>query len=122
MHLDTHLHEVPALVIPCQRLLQPREQTTHFGWTIAFADAHMATWSFMLAARERGLGTCFTTLHLLYEQEAADVLGLPYERVMQTALLPVAYTLGTTFRPGPRRPMAEVLHWDRWTADLTGHH
>ena len=29
-------------------------------------------WSFMLAARERGLGTCWTTVHLAYEEEAPN--------------------------------------------------
>jgi nitroreductase len=113
-HLDEHLHEVPVLVIPCIQLDRPREKMGHMSWTIAFADAHMATWSFMLAARERGLGTCLTTLHLPYEEEAAHVLGMPYNTVVQTALLPVAYTVGTGFRPGPRGPVGEVLRWERW--------
>jgi nitroreductase len=73
-----------------------------------------ATWSFMLAARSRGLGTVLTTLHLNYEQAAAEVLGIPYERVMQIGLIPVAYTLGTTFKPAARKPLDEVLHLERW--------
>ena len=73
-----------------------------------------ATWSFMLAARERGLGTCWTTVHLNYEQEAAEVLGIPYDKVSQAALIPVAYTLGTEFKPAPRIPMESIVHWERW--------
>ena len=73
-----------------------------------------ATWSFMLAARSRGLGTAWTSLHLAYEREAAGVLGIPYERVMQTALIPVAHTIGTDFKPGPRVPRDQHIHWDRW--------
>ncbi len=68
----------------------------------------------MLAARARGLGTSLTVVHLLYEQEAAQVLGIPYERVTQAALIPVAYTLGSDFKPAPREPLESVLHWDRW--------
>ncbi len=68
----------------------------------------------MLAARSRGLGTCWTTFHLFYEQEAAEVLGIPYERVTQVALIPVAYTLGTEFKPAPRVQMESIVHWDRW--------
>ncbi len=41
-----------------------------------------AVWSFMLAACLHGLGTAWTTVHLYYEQEAAEVLGIPYEQVM----------------------------------------
>ena len=73
-----------------------------------------AVWSFMLAARSRGLGTVWTTLHLPHEREAAEILGIPYDEIMQTALIPVAYTLGTDFRPGQREPLTQTVHWDRW--------
>ncbi len=111
-YLTEHLHEVPVHVIPC---IQGRaehwsavEQSAHWG------EIWPATWSFMLAARSRGLGTVLTTLHLDFEQEAADVLGIPYEQIMQVGLIPVAYTLGTRFKPAARKPLESVLHWDRW--------
>ena len=44
----------------------------------------------------------------------AKLLGIPYAEVMQTALIPVAYTLGTDFKPAARKPLDSVLHWDRW--------
>jgi nitroreductase len=68
----------------------------------------------MLAARLRGLGSAWTTVHLYYEQEAAEVLGIPFEKVTQAALIPVAYTLGTDFKPASRISLDSVLHWDRW--------
>jgi hypothetical protein len=68
----------------------------------------------MLAARSRGLGTVLTSYHLFFEQEAADVLGIAYAQIMQTALIPVAYTRGTAFRPAARKPLKAVLHWNRW--------
>jgi len=71
----------------------------------------------MLAARSRGLGTVLTTIHLDFEQEAADVLGIPYEQIMQVGLIPVAYTLGTRFKPAARKPLESVLHWDRWSTE-----
>jgi nitroreductase len=73
-----------------------------------------AAWSFMLAARARGLGTVWTTFHLRHEREAAEILGIPYERVMQAALIPVAYTIGTDFKPAARKPLDTMVHWDRW--------
>ena len=73
-----------------------------------------AAWSFMLAARARGLGTCWTTVHLIYEREAADVLGIPYEQVRQYALIPVAYTIGTDFRPAAR-DLDGVLSFNTWS-------
>ena len=72
-----------------------------------------AAWSYMLACRARGLGTAWTTLHLQYETEIAGLLGLP-DDVRQGALIPTAYYTGDTFRPAARRPLADVLHVDRW--------
>ena len=68
----------------------------------------------MLAARTRGLGTCWTTFHLAHEEEAAELLGIPYAEVMQVALIPVAYTIGTEFRPARRKPLETMVHWDGW--------
>ena len=111
-YLVDHLHEVPVHVIPCVW-----GRTDHMP-TIAQAglwgSIMPAAWSFMLAARSRGLGTSLTSFHLFFEQEAAQVLGIPYEKVTQAALIPVAYTQGTDFKPGPRKPLELVLHWDRW--------
>ena len=46
-------------------------------------------------------------------EEAAEILGLP-EHVVQTALIPVAYTLGTDFRPAKRPPASTITHWNGW--------
>ncbi|MBA2396014.1 MAG: nitroreductase family protein [Ktedonobacteraceae bacterium] len=111
-YLAEHMHEVPVYLIPCitGRLDNlPASQVAG-----AWGSIIPATWSFMLAARARGLGTAWTTLHLPYEKEAAEVLGIPYEKITQAALIPVAYTLGTNFNPAEREPLDNVLHWDKW--------
>jgi nitroreductase len=112
VYLDEHMHEVPVLVVPCiqgrAEGLPSAEQAEFWGSILP------AIWSFMLAARARGLGTSLTTVHLYYEPEAAEMLGIPYEQVTQAALIPMAYTLGTDFKPAPRIPLESVLHWDRW--------
>ena len=72
-----------------------------------------AVWSYMLAARARGLGTAWTTLHLMHEKEAADLLGLP-GHVRQAALVPTAYYTGESFRTAARQSLDEVLHTDGW--------
>ena len=111
-HLARVIDRVPVLLIPCV------EGRPEGGSNSALAELYgsvvQASWSFQLALRARGLGSVFTTYHLDYEREAAQVLGIPFDDVTQVALLPVAYTLGTEFRPAPRRPMAEVVHRDRW--------
>lgn len=111
-YLGNHMHEVPVILIPCilGRLdgLPSHSQASMWGSILP------ATWSFMLAARARGLGTAWTTLHLTFEQEVAEVIGIPYTEVTQAALIPVAYTLGTDFKPAPREPIDSVLHWNNW--------
>jgi len=111
-YLADHFAEVPAMVIPCVagRLDQQGSEGQAAGW----GSIVQAGWSFCLAARSRGLGTCWTTLHLTYEREVAELLGIPYEEVTQSCLLPVAYTKGTDFKPGPRKDASAVIRWDRW--------
>jgi nitroreductase len=111
-YLIEHLHEVPVHVIPC---IQGRtEHLPIIAQAARWGSIMPAAWSFMLAARSRGLGSSLTSFHLFFEQEAAEVLGIPYEEVMQAGLIPVAYTLGTEFKPAARKPLESVLHWDRW--------
>jgi nitroreductase len=73
-----------------------------------------AMWSFMLAARARGLGCAWTTTHLMREEEVARLLGIPYPDVTQCGLFPVAYSVGTDFKKASRLPASQVTHWDRW--------
>ena len=111
-HLARVIDRVPVLLIPC---VDGRpEGGTNSALAELYGSVVQASWSFQLALRARGLGSVFTTYHLDYEQEAADVLGIPFAEVTQVALLPVAYTLGMEFRPAPRRPMNEVVHREGW--------
>jgi nitroreductase len=112
VHLFERLQDVPVHVIPC---IEGRTDGKNvFAQASRWGSIIPATWSFMLAARTRGLGTVWTTFHLAHEEEAAALLGIPYADVMQAALIPVAYTLGTEFKPGKRAPLETFVHWDRW--------
>ena len=112
IHMAEHLHEVPVHVIPC---VEGRfEGKPNFMMASMYASIIPAAWSFMLAARSRGLGTVWTTFHLRHEEEAAEILGIPYAEVTQVALIPVAHTIGTDFKPGRRKPLDTMVHWDRW--------
>src|SRR3954447_19109247 len=110
--LVDHLAEVPVHVIPCVR---GRITGLPEGLTAAttYGSILPAVWSFMLAARARRLGTSWTTGHLFFEAEAAELLGLPAD-CQQTALIPTAYYVGDDFRPPSPRPGAAVTHWDSW--------
>jgi nitroreductase len=112
VHLAEHIHEVPVLVIPC---VQGRFEGKPNALTAsAFGSIIPAAWSFMLAARSRGLGTVWTTFHLMHEEEVARLLGIPYEEITQVSLIPVAYTIGTDFKSGRRKPLETMLHWESW--------
>jgi nitroreductase len=112
VHLAEHIHEVPVFVIPC---VQGRfEGKSNALAASMFGSIIPAAWSFMLAARSRGLGTCWTTFHLVHEEEVARILGIPYDEITQVALIPVAYAIGTEFKPGRRKPLDTMLHWESW--------
>ena len=114
MYLADNFHRAPLLLIPAI--------TGRFDNLPAFAGASIwgsllpAVWSFMLAARERGLGSAWTTIHLMNdgERKAAEILGVPYDQITQAGLFPIAYTIGTDFKVAKRMPLEPVLHWDQW--------
>lgn len=110
IHLVQNMHRVPAMLIPCAagRSEDPRHVIEGAGSVI------QATWSFMLAARARGLGTCWTTIHLMWEEEVAEILGIPYREVRQYAMIPVAHTIGSDFKPAAR-DLDGVLSFDGWS-------
>ncbi|MGO3325123.1 nitroreductase family protein [Gordonia sp. (in: high G+C Gram-positive bacteria)] len=111
-YLAEKMGEVPVLLVPCVEGRADNVPTvrsaSHWGSLLP------AVWSFCLAARSRGLGTSWTTLHLMYEVEAANILGIPYERISQGALVPVAYTKGTEFKPARRSNLEQIVHFDTW--------
>ena len=112
-YLAENLHRVPAMLIPCSRGRADTPGLPLSAVAGMFGSILPTTWSFMLAARERGIGTCWTILHLEYEREVAELLGIPDDH-MQVAMTPLAYTLGTDFRPAPRLPLDDILHVDSW--------
>ncbi|MEE6177904.1 nitroreductase family protein [Mycobacterium sp. 050134] len=114
-YLADHLHEVPVLMVPC---LKGRPDNQTAGVTANFWGSLLpAVWNFMLALRSRGLGSAWTTFHIIWpdsERRAAEILGIPYDEYSQGGLFPIAYTKGTTFRPAKRLPAEQFLHWNTW--------
>ncbi len=114
-YLAKNFEKVPVMMIP---ILPGR-----FEGLPSMASAAMlgsilpGAWSFMLAARERGLGTAWTTIHLMFEEQAAEVLGIDYQSYTQCALITCGYSKGTNFKPAKRPPLETVLHWDRWEGE-----
>ena len=111
IYLAQHLHEVPVHIIPCYEGRVETEPA--FAQASLYGSILPAAWSLMLALRARGIGSAWTTLHLPYEKEAAQLLGIP-DHITQSALLPVAYFTGEDFLPAERIPARNVTHWDGW--------
>jgi nitroreductase len=109
--LTDTLGQVPVHVIPC--LDNRIDNSNTLLAASAWASIIPAGWSFLLALRSRGLGSVWTTMHLAKEREVAELLGIP-ATVTQAALFPVAYTIGTDFRPASRPSAETVTFWDSW--------
>jgi nitroreductase len=111
-YLYDHIHQVPAIVIPAVEGRTDHATVTEQAGT--WGSILPAVWSFMLAARARGLGTVWTTAQAPLEHELAAVLGVPYDKIMLAAFIPLAFTTGTDFRPAKRIGRDQVLHWNKW--------
>ncbi len=110
-YLRQHLAEVPVIVFP---LMAGRpEGASVFYQASMWGSVLQAAWSFFLALRTRGLGSAWTTAHLMREAEFADLLGIP-PQYTQTGLFPVAYTIGTDFKRAWRAPVSDVASWNQF--------
>ena len=114
-YLADNMAKAPVLMIPCLvgrtdtgDAAQPLGQASQFGSIIP------AAWSFMLAARARGIGSAWTTLHIMHEEAIAKLLGIPFEHYMQIACIPLAYTKGTEFKPAYRPDASTIMHVNDW--------
>jgi nitroreductase len=111
-HLAENFHRAPAIVLACSRGRvdgQPAFRAINLA-----ASVQPAMWSFMLAARLHGLGTCWTSVSLWDEPRTAEIVGIPDGEVTICGVTPVAYTIGTAFKPALRPDPEEVIHWEVW--------
>jgi len=86
-YLMQHMERVPVMIIPC---IEGR-----FEHDDVFTQASM------------------TTLHLQYEREVSELLGIP-ANYTQAALLPVAWLTGGDLKTAKRLPVEEVTYWGHW--------
>jgi len=115
--LAQRLGDVPVMVIPL--IIGRTDDGSGTSAAGLFGSIIPAMWSFQLALRSRGLGSCYTTLHLGAEAEAAELLGIP-DHMTQAGLLPVAYTKGTDFKPAKRPPVSEITYLDSYKNPILG--
>lgn len=111
-YLADNMHRAPALVIPC--IAGRTDSAPALAQSAQWGTIMPAAWSLMLAARARGIGSVFTCIHLMHEEEAAEILEIPFRRIMQAGLIPMAYTIGDRFRPAHRESLDDIVHWNSW--------
>lgn len=108
-HLALHLHEAPVWVFAVLRgaadATSPRTGSSIYG----------AVQQLCLAARAYGIGTSLTTLYSGHEEELRELLGLPAD-ALTMALIPMGYPDRGRWAQPRRRPVEEVVHWNRWGA------
>ena len=113
-YLVDNFHRVLRVLIPCinGRLdgLSVPEAAGRWGSILP------AVWSFMLAGRERGLGSAWVPAHLGDggERAVAEIVGIAWDTVSQVGMFPVASTIGTDFKPAKREPVSTFLQWETW--------
>jgi hypothetical protein len=111
MHLSEHLAEVPVLIVPT---FHERAENRGVFWQASrWGSIAPAVWSLMLAPVLHGLGSAWTTLHLLRESERADLLGIPATET-QAGMSPIAYTIGTDFKVADRAEPETRIRWSHW--------
>ena len=109
--LNETLAKVPVHVIPC---LESRfDGTNQLVAASAWASIIPAGWSFLLALRSRGLDRSGRRCIWPRSARFGELLGIP-ATATQAALFPVAYTIGTDFRPTSRPPAETITFWNTW--------
>ena len=108
-YLLDHFDAVPVFVLVCGRVVYPPQAPQA---EMVPAALYPAAQNLIVAARALGLGTTFTTFHVLVESTLREVLEIPDE-----VRLGVMIALGwpaRAFGPVRRKPVDQVMHWDRW--------
>lgn len=114
IHLADHMRDAPAMVLflmPNISMTLADEQGPLDVGT-PFASIYPAVQNFMLAARGLGIGTTLTTVYRIFQDEVRAACAIP-ERYEIIALIPMGRPL-KPFKPGRRRAVENVTHWNRF--------
>lgn len=102
--------EAPLVLAVCSVPTEAWVRSRHDGWSAAETDATIAADHLLLAAADRGLGTCWVAA---FDPVAArEVLGLP-DDVVPVAFTPLGWPAGEA-GPKERRPLSELVRYERW--------
>jgi nitroreductase len=115
MYLAEHMHEAPVLLLACSgKAYQPWVKSGLERASVAtmHGSIYPAVQNMLLACRALGIGATLTTTHYFFEEELKQKVGVP-DNMEIAALLPLGYPRGK-FGKTTRKPVDEVLFWDKW--------
>jgi nitroreductase len=113
LFLRDHYHEVPVLLLAYQAgRLDGEPASRQPGY---WGSILPAVWSFMLALRARGLGSAWTTMTCRREAEVGAIVGVDHTKFTHAGMFPIAYTIGTDFKPASRLDLSTITHWNTWS-------
>jgi nitroreductase len=102
------LGQAPAIVLICGADIYPPGAPDK---PFLYSAMYSAAQNLLVAARALGLGAAFTMLHALAEPAIRLLLAIPDE-----ITIGVTMPVGRPARPIVRKPVADVVHRDRWQA------
>jgi nitroreductase len=116
--INSWLTSAPAVVVACA---DPRESGQHGDLPYWAVDTAIAMEHLVLAATALGLGTCWVAG--FNEEAICRLLGIS-EPIRVVAYTPLGYpadreslmgrTVKTIARSHSRKPLAKIVHWERW--------
>jgi nitroreductase len=107
--MDT-IDSIPVWVIVCSTAPQTNQGPT---WG-RYGSIFPAVQNLLLAARGLGLGSLLSGLLGNDIPRLKEITGIPDE-VEPICYIPLGYPDKQHFGPTTRRPIAEVVHWDKWS-------
>ena len=112
VHLAEHFAEVPIIVAPVMQTAARMANDSRRAGAGLGGSIYGAVQNLMLAARAFEIGSVLTWT-LDDESGFNELLGLPDDSFVM-ALIPLGYLERGRFSQPRRKPLGEVVHWDRW--------
>lgn len=118
-HFAEHFGEAPVIVVVCAELagIHPTDHHLDRLSVVGGGSIYPAVQNVLLKAREVGLGAALTTLLCEAEPQVRELLDIP-EGFITAAHLAMGWPLLPFPKQLKRRPLAEMVHLDRFGSPL----
>jgi len=104
---QSHVAKAPVLIVVCADVLRSRSRYGDRGSLYSIQDATASVMCLLLAAFDRGLGTCW--IGAFDDDLVREALSLE-EQILPVAMISLGYPAQSP-SPAPRRSMQEMVSW-----------